>query len=72
MKKHLTNPTIHDIIHKSIKLFALHTNLQYKLNRPEHIAWSRVTIVTVEFIAHGTVSYIIGFVGIFISIFAYP
>ena len=48
-------------------LFALHTNLQYKLNRPERDARSRVTQVTVEeSITHGTVSYITGFVGVFI------
>ena len=35
-EKHLTNPKNDDIISESTKLFALHTNLQYKLNRQEH------------------------------------
>lgn len=33
IRKYLTNPTNNDIISHNINLFALHTDLQYKLNR---------------------------------------
>ena len=39
-QKHLTKEIINVIIVKIIKLFALHTNLQYKLNRQERCSQS--------------------------------
>lgn len=47
-------------------LFALHTNLQYKLNRPELSRSESGHISDSGIITHGTVSYITDFVGVFL------